>query len=106
MTLLLTSWKYTLMGLQFLRRGWPAIPIAAGWGALLFAVLQDGTKRFLGAIWGPVETSTVWQYSLRATRPTFPVAELTAVTVALMLRRQSLFEGEVLLGATVCTHSA
>ena len=69
-----------------------------GLGSSILCGAARWYKRFLGAIWGPVATGTVSQYCLRATRPTIPVEELTAVTVALMLLRQSAFEGEVFWG--------
>ena len=40
-------------GSAILSSGWPAIPISAGWGAVFFAVTPDGTRRLLGAMWGP-----------------------------------------------------
>ena len=68
-------------GSAVLQNGWPAVPISAGWGAVFFAVRDDGSRRLLGALWGPVDVSDTSQYFLGACRPTIPVAELTAITV-------------------------
>ena len=62
---------------------------------MFFAVLGDGTKRLLAALWGPVEVNNLFPYSLGATRPTIPVAELTAITVVLILLLQTRFKGAV-----------
>ena len=58
----------------------------------------DGSRRFLGALWGPVDVCETSQYFLCATRPTIPVAELTAITVVLMLLRQVQVHGTVAWG--------
>ena len=81
-----------------LRKGRPAVPISAGWGAVFFAVKPDGSRRSFGALWEPVDVSGTSHYCLGATRPTIPVAELTAITVVLMLLRQIQFQGSVSWG--------
>ena len=85
-------------GSAVLRKWWPSVPISAGWGALFFALRLDGARRFLGALWGPVDVDVSSQYFLGATRPTIPVAELTAITVVLMLLRHTQFQGSVAWG--------
>lgn len=72
-------------GSAILSPTWLHHPVAAGWGCLLFAVLQDSTKRFLGAAWGPVASEQSSGYSLCKVRPTIPVAELQAIVMALRL---------------------
>ena len=85
-------------GSAVLRKGWPVVPISAGWGALFVVVKPDRSWRFLGALWGPVDVNESSQYFLGATRPTIPVAEITAFTVVLMLLRQMQFQGSVAWG--------
>ena len=85
-------------GSAVLRKGWPVVPISAGWGALFVVVKPDRSWRFLGALWGPVDVNESSQYFLGATRPTIPIAELTASTVVLMLLRQMQFQGSVAWG--------
>ena len=81
-----------------LQNGWPAVPISAGWGAVFFAVREDGSRWLLGALWGPVDVSDTSQYFLGAGRPTIPVAELTAITVVIMLLRHVQFSGTLSWG--------
>ena len=85
-------------GSAILGRGWPAIPLAAGWGALFCGILADGSKRLMGAMWGPVTAESSSLYFLGAKRPTIPVAEASAITVALRLLRQSSFSGNLIWG--------
>jgi hypothetical protein len=66
---------------------WPAIPLSAGWGVVCFAVTPS-QSRFLGALWWPVGVDADSPYYLRATKPTSPVAELTAIMVQLRLLRK------------------
>ena len=80
-----------------LQNGWPAVPILAGWGAVFVAVREDGSRRLLGALRGPVDVSDTSQYFLGAGRPTIPVAELTAITVVIMLLRHVQFPGTFVL---------
>ena len=47
---------------------------------------------------GTIAVSETSQYCLGATRPKIPVAELTAITVVLMLLRQVQFQGSVAWG--------
>ena len=44
-------------GSAVLQNGWPAVPISAGWGAVFFAVHDDGSRRLLGALWCPADVS-------------------------------------------------
>ena len=81
-----------------LQNGWPAVPISAGWGAVFFAVRDDGSRRLLGALWGPFGVSDASQYFLGACRPTIPVAELTAITVVFKLLRHVQFSGTLSWG--------
>ena len=85
-------------GSAVLQNGWPAVPISAGWGAVFFAVREDGSRWLLGALWGPVDVSDTSQYFLGAGRPTIPVAELTAITVVIMLLRHVQFFRDFVLG--------
>ena len=85
-------------GSAVLQNGWPAVPISAGWGAVFFAVRDDGSRRLLGALWGPVDVSDTSQYFLGACRPTIPVAELTAITVVFRLLRHVRFSGTLSWG--------
>ena len=85
-------------GSAVLRKGGAFCTHLGCWGALFFAVKTDGTRRFLGALWGPVDVNESSQYFLGATRPTIPVAELTAITVVLMLLRHTQFQGSVAWG--------
>ena len=90
-------------GSAVLRNGWPAVPISAGWGAIFFAVREDGSRRILGALWGPFDVCETSRYFLGAIRPMIPVAELTAITVVIMLLRQAHFGGQSLGALAVCT---
>ena len=82
-----------------LQNGWPAVPITAGWGAVFLAVWEDGSRRLLGALWGPVDASDASQYFLGAGRPTIPVAEeLTVITVVIMFLRHVQFSGALSWG--------
>ena len=67
-------------------------------GCSLFAVLVDGTRRFLGALRGPVEVSSLLLYLHGATRPTIPVAGLSAITHTLIALQNSGFEVSVQWG--------
>ena len=77
-------------GSTILGTNWPATPLAAGWGALFVAALPDNTKRFLGAVWGPVDVDADSPYYLRATRPTIPVAELNAIAKEIPMKPQKV----------------
>ena len=77
------------MGPQRCARGGLRYPSRLAGVPSFFAVRQDGARRFLGALWGPVDVNVSSQYFLGATRPTIPVAELTAITIVLMLLRHT-----------------
>jgi len=85
-------------GSAVLQNGWPAVPISAGWGAVFFAVRGDGSRRLLGALWGPVDVSDTSPYFLGARRPTIPVAELTAITVVVYAPASCSILGDFVLG--------
>ena len=73
---------------------WPCIPQSAGWSVLFFAKTHEQV-RFLGALWGSVVINQNSSLYLGATRPTSPVAELTAITIALKVIRAIRFQGKV-----------
>ena len=85
-------------GSAVLQNSWPTVPISAGWGAVFFAVRDDGSRRLLGALGDPVDVSDTSQYFLGSCRPTIPVAELTAITVCLCFCVMFNFRG-LCLGA-------
>ena len=74
-------------GSACMTRAWPRLAAEAWWGAVIFAVDASGVWRLAGGVWGPVETDPAAQLSLDASRPTSPVAEVTAIaSVPRMLR--------------------
>ena len=66
-------------------RAWPRLVAEAGWGAFIFAVDASGVWRLAGDVWGPVETDPAAQLFLGASRPTSPVAEVTATASVLRM---------------------
>ena len=68
-------------------RAWPRLAAEAGWGAVIIAVDESGVWRLAGGIWRPVETDPAAQLFLGASRPTSPVAEVTAIAGVLRMLR-------------------
>ena len=66
---------------------WPQVPSTAGWNIVVFARDVQGIPWLLGALWGPVATLTTSCYFLGATRPTSPVAEMSAPLILLLRLR-------------------
>ena len=71
-------------GSAILSNGWPIRPLQAGWGFAVFARGVEGQWAFLGAAWGPVVVSQELPFFIGAQQPTIPVAELSAITQALL----------------------
>ena len=56
-------------------------------GAVIFAVDASGAWSLAGNAWGPVETDPAGLLFLGASRPTSPVAEVTAIASVLRMLR-------------------
>ena len=74
-------------GSACMTRAWPRLAAEAGWGAVIFAVDASGVWKLAGGTWGPVETDPAAQLFLGASRPTSPVAEVTAIASVLRMLR-------------------
>ena len=74
-------------GSACMTRAWPRLAAEAGWGAVIFAVDASGAWRLAGGVWEPVETDPAAQLFLGASRPTSPVAEVTAIASVLRMLR-------------------
>ena len=68
-------------------RAWSRLAAEAGWGAVIIAVNTSGVWSLVGGAWGPVETDPAVQLFLGASRPTCPVAEVTAIASVLRMFR-------------------
>ena len=66
---------------------WPQIPSSAGWSIVLVARDIQGKPWFLGALWGPLSILPSSKYFLGASRPTSPVAEMSAPSALLLMLR-------------------
>ena len=67
---------------ELVKAGLGKICSTAGWSAVVFAVVPDagGAQMvFVGAVWGPVVCDKGAAGNLGATRPTAPVAEVSAI---------------------------
>ena len=74
-------------GSACMTRAWPRLAAEAGWGAVIFAVDASGAWSLAGNAWGPVETDPAGLLFLGASRPTSPVAEVTAIASVLGMLR-------------------
>ena len=84
-------------GSTVMSRQWPSTPIAASW-SVYFLPKVPGQIRFLGALWGAVAIEQMDPLCFGATRPTSPVAELSAIDVALKMLRAVKFRGKIVWG--------
>ena len=66
---------------------WPVLPLRAGWAGLVFAADESGFSWFLGALWAPVQCGADSPGYLGASRPTSPVAELSAIVACMTMLR-------------------
>ena len=74
-------------GSACMTRAWPRLAAEAGWVAVIIAVDAAGVWRLAGGVWGPAETDPATQFFLGASRPTSPVAEVTAIASVLRMLR-------------------
>ena len=74
-------------GSACMTRAWPRLAAEAGWGSVIFAVDASGVWKLAGGVWGPVETDPAARLFFGASRPTSPVAEVTAIASVLRMLR-------------------
>ena len=74
-------------GSACMTRVWPRLAAEAGWGSVIFAVDASSAWKLAGGIWGQVETDPAAQLFFGASRPTSPVAEITAIASVLRMLR-------------------